>query len=89
MRPGAEKVVQGLIEGDIFENVSEPTDWIAAGMFVKKANPYVKMEADRPPAEEKTPGNGKNSKTIADPTLVVHFSPLYKYVERPTCASIS
>ena len=67
--PGAEKGVQSLIEEDVIENSSEPTDWIAAGMFAKKAKPYVKMETDKPPGEEKTPGNGKNLKTIPDPRL--------------------
>ena len=41
--PGAENVVQILVEGDVIETISEKTDWIGAGMLVKKMNPDVNM----------------------------------------------
>ena len=43
--PGAENVVEKLFEGDVTENVSQLTDWIAAGMLVKKTNPRGKRQA--------------------------------------------
>ena len=75
-------VVQNIVEGDVIENVSEPTDCIVAAGFLKKTNSDVKMETDKPPAEDEASGIGKASKTIPDPSLVVDFLPLNKYVKR-------
>ena len=44
--------------GDVIESVSEPTEWIAAGMFVKKTNLDVKTGTDKLPADDKASGAG-------------------------------
>ena len=49
--PGTENV-----DRDVIKNVTEPTDWITAVMFMKKTNPDVERETDKPSAEDKASG---------------------------------
>ena len=75
LKEGAERVVEKLKKQDVVQQVTEPTEWIAPGMFVPKGQ-VQGQDVNRK-------RNAESDENIPDPRMVVDFSHLNKYVERP------